>query len=82
VHTATAKLAHVHGNTSAVSSPTGRSRRFTSSSRKSTMLIDPTTNAIATTWTLSIPGNSQDDSLMAIAGAVDSNQCRKVSNTA
>jgi hypothetical protein len=46
------------------------------------MVIEPTTNEIASTWTLSIPGNSQGDSLMAIAGEVVSNQCRKLSNTA
>jgi hypothetical protein len=82
LHTATAKAVHVHGSVSSIKSPTGRSRRLRSSRRRSTMVIEPTTRAMASTCTLSMPGNSQEDSLMAIAGAVDSSQFRKRSNTA
>ena len=43
--------------------------------------IEPTTKVMATTWMLSMAGNSHEDSLIAIAGEVCSSHDRKWSNT-
>ena len=80
--TATQKLAQVQGRTSAVNSRTLRSLRLRPSRRRSTIVMEPTTNAMAITCTLSMLGKSQEDSLIATAGAVDSSHNSKRANIA
>src|SRR6266478_786912 len=59
---ATAKATQVQGSISRASSLKGRSRLASPKRRKSTVMIEPTTNTSANTCTVSMVGNSQTDS--------------------
>src|ERR1700724_2806410 len=63
---ATAKADQVHGRASAVRSETERPRFASPRSRRSTIDIDPTTNANASTCRVSMDGKSQVDSRIAL----------------
>ena len=79
--TATPKLIQVQGKTSSITSRAGFSRQLRLSKRRSTMVMEPTTRVMARTWMTSIPGNSHEDSLMAVAVLVASSHVRKLFNT-
>lgn len=53
-------------------SPAGRSFQTMFRSLRSTAAIEPTTMAMAITWTVSIAGNAQADWAMACAGPLAS----------
>src|SRR5258708_5772568 len=69
---ATPKQAQGTGSTSPATSVTGRLFQETRRRRRSRMAIDPTTRAMAITWTVSAAGNIQVDWAIARAGAVAS----------
>ena len=58
------------GRTSLRTRPTGRSRQARPNRRKSTMLMEPTTWVMASTWTHSIHGKAYAFSRMAAAQPV------------
>src|SRR5882724_3623695 len=60
------KATHVQGSISPASSLKGRSRFASPKRRRSTVMIEPTTNTSANTCTVSMVGNSQTDSRISV----------------
>src|SRR5271169_1138784 len=63
---ATANALQVHGNISAATWLKGRSLLLSPISRRSTVMIEPTTKTNANTWIVSIVGNSHSDSRICV----------------